>query len=844
MPIALWCDYRIATSDVDMHFGNLSRGMSPAGQLSQLLRDYLSPSDIMKTYLENSHWDCNDLLRLKIVSSVAKDKSQALSHAKKLASFIAQNPSQAVRDTLHLVKLSYAADVADEESWLIAKKITESNELFHKKNDSFLLNGGIQHKIESAIPLSSDQTSFEKRTPIGIIAMEVYTPGFSISADVLEQQGILARRKQGQEAVAVWDDQEDSISMAMTAVAKLLEKHVSDPYSIRRMEVGTESNIDLAKSIKSYLMDLFPADHVNIEGVDNTNACYGGTAALLNTISWSRETGGYGIVVATDTADMDLHDSSWRGASAVAMLVGPNPWVEIHPERVSCFKNTHDFLKPRYSNQVTPHMQTQKSMNYYIEALDTCIKSFNDEFSMNTKEFDAFVFHGGLCATFMTLVERHLIQVNDRPKNWKIQFEQAKSCAKQMGGLYTASLYVNLISLLHKDNQSNPEIPLNEIGMFAYGSGSTATLLHATIHHNRAHQIDLPSKLQQRNIVSFDTLSKIVQSHKMNDTPVGILERCKGVYYRDFSKIRKGSFERFYHLHQQSNTESSTFHPTLNTVDMHNSSYHQRDNISDIKDTLKGNYRKLSSVAILVGWIWWIVASIFFSSSKPVNVFVYATVTFAVTFLLNSYIKECFKKGDGWSYMFGHYVIGIFTHITYAILLCTSRPLLMNVWRSIYFGWYSYDSLYFIITWRDLSHNFCIFNSIHHSLSLICTGTWIAVGGNWNDQLITALIIWLTSDIWHYALSANRFISVSTAHGWRLTASEAVTAEIVAFWMERIHRCVSYAFVFFIEEKSQLFWLIFGSGILFDVIDCPFRILSIQARRAELLSQQVPKKAV
>ena len=37
-----------------------------------------------------------------------------------------------------------------------------------------------------------------------------------------------------------------------------------------------------------------------------------------------------GIVVATDTADMDLCNSAWRGASAVAMLVGPNPWVEIH----------------------------------------------------------------------------------------------------------------------------------------------------------------------------------------------------------------------------------------------------------------------------------------------------------------------------------------------------------------------------------------------------------------------------------------------------------------------------------------------------------------------------------
>ena len=108
----------------------------------------------------------------------------------------------------------------------------------------------------------------------------------------------------------------------------LLEKHVKNPYSIGRLEVGTESNVDMAKSIKSYLMSLLPEDHLDVEGVDNTNACYGGTAALLNSLCWCRETGKYAIVVATDTAEMDLPQSGWRGASAVAMLFSSfNPVV-------------------------------------------------------------------------------------------------------------------------------------------------------------------------------------------------------------------------------------------------------------------------------------------------------------------------------------------------------------------------------------------------------------------------------------------------------------------------------------------------------------------------------------
>lgn len=158
---------------------------------------------------------------------------------------------------------------------------------------------------QSSTPLSANANK------IGIVAIEVYTPGYAILSNALEKQGIRAQTRQGQEAVAVWDAQEDSISMAMNAVSQLLERHVSDPYMIGRLEVGTESNVDMAKSIKSYLMALLPTDHCNVEGVDNINACYGGTGALLNSIAWCREEAGrYAIVVATNTADMDLLDSA------------------------------------------------------------------------------------------------------------------------------------------------------------------------------------------------------------------------------------------------------------------------------------------------------------------------------------------------------------------------------------------------------------------------------------------------------------------------------------------------------------------------------------------------------
>ena len=53
------------------------------------------------------------------------------------------------------------------------------------------------------------------------------------------------------------------------------------------MEVGTETIIDKSKSVKSTLMQLFTASgNSGIEGIDTTNACYGGTAALFNAVNW------------------------------------------------------------------------------------------------------------------------------------------------------------------------------------------------------------------------------------------------------------------------------------------------------------------------------------------------------------------------------------------------------------------------------------------------------------------------------------------------------------------------------------------------------------------------------
>jgi len=79
------------------------------------------------------------------------------------------------------------------------------------------------------------------------------------------------------------------------------------------------------------------AENFDLEGVDNKNACYGGTAALLNTVNWVESSswdGRCGIVVMADIAIYGKGPARpTGGVGAVAMLVGPNAPLEIKPTK-------------------------------------------------------------------------------------------------------------------------------------------------------------------------------------------------------------------------------------------------------------------------------------------------------------------------------------------------------------------------------------------------------------------------------------------------------------------------------------------------------------------------------
>nr|APU50919.1 hydroxymethylglutaryl-CoA synthase [Fritillaria cirrhosa] len=346
---------------------------------------------------------------------------------------------------------------------------------------------------------------------------------------------------------------EDVISMSLTVVTSLLEKYQINPEQIGRLEVGSETVIDKSKSIKTFLMQVFDEyGNTDIEGVDSTNACYGGTAALFNCVNWVESSswdGRYGLVVCTDSAVYAEGPARpTGGAAAIAMLIGPNAPVSIE----SKFRGTHmthvyDFYKPNLASEY-PVVDGKLSQTCYLMALDSCYNRFchkyekleGKEFSLSDAEY--FVFHspynklvqksfarlyfndylrkassieedaGEKLKPFSTLTGDESYQSRDLEKTsqqvakklFDTKVQPSTLLPKQVGNMYTASLYAALASVFHNKSST---LGGQRIVMFSYGSGLSSTMFsfkledgkHPFSLSNIATVMNVTEKLESRH---------------------------------------------------------------------------------------------------------------------------------------------------------------------------------------------------------------------------------------------------------------------------------------------------------------------------------------------------------
>ncbi|CAG9863500.1 unnamed protein product [Phyllotreta striolata] len=367
---------------------------------------------------------------------------------------------------------------------------------------------------------------------VGILALELYVPSMYVDQTDLEAHDGVSSGKYtiglGQQKMGFCTDREDINSFCLTVVQRLLENYKIDPREVGRLEVGTETILDKSKSVKSVLTQLFESYGVtDLEGIDTTNACYGGTAALVNSLNWVESSswdGRYALAVAADIAVYAKGSARpTGGAGAVAMLIGPNaPLVIDRGVRSSYFTHCYDFYKPDLTSEY-PVVDGKLSIQCYLKALDECYKLYKkkvadkQKIDVNLDSFDAVLFHSPYCKLVQKSVARMaLIDYLDKPnqnsdleKYRKIKLEDtyfdrdvekafvevskqqfvdktkpSLLVAAQVGNMYTASLYGGLISLLQ--SKTLQELTGNKIALFSYGSGLASSMYSITVKNNDA----------------------------------------------------------------------------------------------------------------------------------------------------------------------------------------------------------------------------------------------------------------------------------------------------------------------------------------------------------------------
>ena len=122
--------------------------------------------------------------------------------------------------------------------------------------------------------------------------------------------------------------------------------------------------------------------------------------------------------------------------------------------------------------------------------MDFFKKTFTDykkQKGLKTSDFDAITYH--LPFTKMGLKANNIaIEGQDQATMIKLErsFAAAKQLSSRVGNIYTASLYMSLLSLLE-----NGELPAGSlIGLFSYGSGAMAEFYSGKLVEGYEKQVD------------------------------------------------------------------------------------------------------------------------------------------------------------------------------------------------------------------------------------------------------------------------------------------------------------------------------------------------------------------
>ncbi|WP_419870247.1 hydroxymethylglutaryl-CoA synthase family protein [Chryseobacterium sp. CT-SW4] len=401
----------------------------------------------------------------------------------------------------------------------------------------------------------------------GIEAASYYVPSLYLEIkDLAEKRGIEPAKLEkglGLHKMALPDVHEDAATFAAESLLKLIKDYNINPKDISRIYLGTESALDAAKPTATYAMQM--VEKVlekefgercfrNCDVVDMTFACVGAVDALHNSLDFVRvNPDKKAVVIASDYAKYELASSGeyTQGGGAVALLVSSKPdLLEIENNWGVATESVFDFFKPRRQypkeNLVNapesfpdtieiftdePVFDGQYSNQCYQDRIREAYQHYKD-ITGQQKPYEnwkylifhlPYAFHGKRVFTeiyslennisYQTPEEQKAVAKSEEYINFiNEKIEKSQRASSEIGNMYTASIFMALLSALATSYNENEDLAGQEIGFLGYGSGSKSKVFAGKVSGNWKDVVskwNLFEQLNKRTSIDFDTYEKL-----------------------------------------------------------------------------------------------------------------------------------------------------------------------------------------------------------------------------------------------------------------------------------------------------------------------------------------------
>ncbi|AZA58349.1 hydroxymethylglutaryl-CoA synthase family protein [Chryseobacterium shandongense] len=436
----------------------------------------------------------------------------------------------------------------------------------------------------------------------GIEAASYHVPSLYLEIkDLAEKRGIEPAKLEkglGLHKMGIPDVHEDAATLAAEALLKLIKDYNIHPKDIARIYLGTESALDAAKPTASYAMQMVEKVldeefgercFKNCDVVDMTFACIGAVDALHNSLDFVRvNPDKKAIVIASDYAKYELASSGeyTQGGGAVAVLVSSKPnLVEIENNWGIATESVFDFFKPRrhfkkenlnnipenFPEKIEiftdePVFDGQYSNQCYQDRIREAYNHYK-EITGKNKPYEnwkylifhlPYAFHGKRVFTEIYSLENGLSY--ETPEEQKavakseayIEFindkiEKSQRASSEIGNMYTASIFMALLSALQTSFNENEELTGKEIGFLGYGSGSKSKVFAGKVSENWKNVVskwNVFEELKNRKAINFENYEKL--HRKQLENSVNQNYKGFGLKYVELENpVLKGA--RYYH---------------------------------------------------------------------------------------------------------------------------------------------------------------------------------------------------------------------------------------------------------------------------------------------------------